>query len=162
MIQSGAGHCLSGIQRPPEQHAFCELCVQMPRLLSALQVTVFMRAASTLQMTSCCTCLLHPPATCLIMAAREYWWGWSHKRTQRYFDHEPKLGATGWASLAMCALYMVTGMSGLAQYSLPTNPGEAFKMVDVAQKHKVSGSIVLAATSSGVVYCCWRVRPAWE
>jgi hypothetical protein len=37
----------------------------------------------------------------------------------------------------MCALYMWTGMSGLAQYSLPTNPGEAFKMSDVATKSKI-------------------------
>jgi hypothetical protein len=32
---------------------------------------------------------------------------------------------------------MATGMSGLSEVALPTNPGEAFKMVDVAQRHKV-------------------------
>jgi hypothetical protein len=32
---------------------------------------------------------------------------------------------------------MWTGMSGLWHYALPSNPGEAFKMMDVAQKHMV-------------------------
>lgn len=37
----------------------------------------------------------------------------------------------------MAFMYMYTGMSGLAHYSLPSNPGEAFKMVDIAEKHKI-------------------------
>ena len=49
----------------------------------------------------------------------------------------PHLEGCGFAAVAMCALYMLTGMSGLSQYALPTNPGEAFKMADVAQKSKI-------------------------
>lgn len=37
----------------------------------------------------------------------------------------------------MAVMYMWTGMSGLSQYALPTNPGEAFKMADIAQRHKI-------------------------
>lgn len=74
-------------------------------------------------------------ATCLLLAAREYWWGWRHKRGRRV--RQPHLEGCGLTSAAMCLLYMWTGMSGLARYALPTNPGEAFKMVDIAQKHKV-------------------------
>jgi hypothetical protein len=44
---------------------------------------------------------------------------------------------TGWACFSMAVFYMWTGMSGLAQYALPTNPGEAFKMADIAQRHKI-------------------------
>ena len=33
--------------------------------------------------------------------------------------------------------YALGGMSGLSEYALPTNPGEAFKWPDVAAKHKV-------------------------
>jgi hypothetical protein len=44
---------------------------------------------------------------------------------------------TGWLCFTAACAYMATGMSGLAQYALPTNPGEAFKMADVAQRHKV-------------------------
>lgn len=44
---------------------------------------------------------------------------------------------TGWACFAMAVMYMWTGMSGLADYALPTNPGEAFKMADIAQRHKI-------------------------
>jgi hypothetical protein len=44
---------------------------------------------------------------------------------------------TGWACFSMAVFYMWSGMSGLAQYALPTNPGEAFKMADIAQRHKI-------------------------
>lgn len=44
---------------------------------------------------------------------------------------------TGWACFTMAVMYMWTGMSGLSQYALPTNPGEAFKMADIAQRHKI-------------------------
>jgi hypothetical protein len=44
---------------------------------------------------------------------------------------------TGWLCMCSALLYMWTGMAGLSSYALPTNPGEAFKMVDVAQRHKV-------------------------
>jgi hypothetical protein len=44
---------------------------------------------------------------------------------------------TGWACFSMALMYMWTGMSGLSQYALPTNPGEAFKMADIAQRHKI-------------------------
>jgi hypothetical protein len=44
---------------------------------------------------------------------------------------------TGWVCFTMAVMYMWTGMSGLSQYALPTNPGEAFKMFDIAQRHKV-------------------------
>lgn len=44
---------------------------------------------------------------------------------------------TGWACFSMAALYMLTGMSGLSQYALPTNPGQAFKMSDIATRHKI-------------------------
>jgi hypothetical protein len=44
---------------------------------------------------------------------------------------------TGWLCMCSALLYMWSGMSGLSEYALPTNPGEAFKMVDVAQRHKV-------------------------
>jgi hypothetical protein len=49
----------------------------------------------------------------------------------------PHLEGCGLTAAAMCILYMWTGMSGLAQYALPTNPGEAFKMSDVATKSKI-------------------------
>lgn len=74
-------------------------------------------------------------ATCLLLTAREYWWGWSHKRGRR--ARAPRLEGCGAAALAMAAMYMWTGMGGLAQYALPTNPGEAFKMSDVARKSKI-------------------------
>lgn len=74
-------------------------------------------------------------ATCAALAAREYWCGWRHKR--RRSARRPHLEGCGAAALAMCALYMATGMSGLAEYALPTNPGQAFKMADVATKSKV-------------------------
>jgi hypothetical protein len=47
------------------------------------------------------------------------------------------LRGTGWACFSMALMYMWTGMSGLSQYALPTNPGEAFKMYDIAQRHKI-------------------------
>lgn len=50
---------------------------------------------------------------------------------------KPHLEASGWAAAGMCAMYMWTGMGGLAQYALPANPGEAFKMADVARKSKI-------------------------
>jgi hypothetical protein len=78
--------------------------------------------------------LLHA-ATCALLAAREYYCGWRHKRSRRL--RRPHLEGCGLTAVVMCALYMWTGMSGLAQYSLPTNPGEAFKMADVATKSKV-------------------------
>jgi len=77
----------------------------------------------------------HPPATCLLLAAREYYYGWRHKRSRRL--RQPHLEGCGVAAALMCVLYMLTGMSGLSQYALPTNPGEAFKMVDVARKSKI-------------------------
>jgi hypothetical protein len=49
-----------------------------------------------------------------------------------------QLGATGWASAAMCALYMWTGMGGDGvDGSLPLNPGAVYKSEDVALKHRV-------------------------
>jgi hypothetical protein len=50
---------------------------------------------------------------------------------------QPHLEGCGLAAVAMCALYMWTGMSGLSHVALPTNPGEAFKMADVATKSKI-------------------------
>jgi hypothetical protein len=80
-------------------------------------------------------CPARPAATCAALAGYEYFRGWRHKRTRR--GRRPHLEGCGLAAAAMCALYMATGMSGLSQYALPTNPGEAFKMVDVAEKSKV-------------------------
>lgn len=50
------------------------------------------------------------------------------RRTQRL---------TGLLCAAACVGYALGGMSGLSEYALPTNPGEAFKWPDVAAKHKV-------------------------
>jgi hypothetical protein len=52
-------------------------------------------------------------------------------------DGNSSFRGTGWACFAMAVMYMWTGMSGLSQYALPTNPGEAFKMADIAQRHKI-------------------------
>lgn len=62
---------------------------------------------------------------------QQHTWDSSSKRSSSAFK------GTGWACLCMALLYLYTGMSGLSEYKLPTNPGEAFKMVDIAQKHKV-------------------------
>lgn len=79
----------------------------------------------------------HITAVCALLAGHEYFSGWRHKRARRRARREPKLEGCGWTAAAMCALYMWTGMGGLAQYSLPTNPGEAFKAADVATKSKI-------------------------
>jgi hypothetical protein len=76
-----------------------------------------------------------PAAICLLLAAREYAFGWRHKRGRR--ARAPRLEGCGLAAAGMCVLYMWTGMGGLSQYALPTNPGEAFKMSDIARKHKI-------------------------
>ena len=39
--------------------------------------------------------------------------------------------------MAMCAAYMLTGMSGMAEHHLPSNPGSVYKSMDVAQKARV-------------------------
>jgi hypothetical protein len=45
---------------------------------------------------------------------------------------------TGWLCLCAAGWYVLTGMSGLWEGTgLPTNPGEAFKMPDIAQRHKI-------------------------
>ncbi|KAI8467862.1 MAG: hypothetical protein J3K34DRAFT_523406 [Monoraphidium minutum] len=74
-------------------------------------------------------------AICLALAAREYWWGWRHKRGRR--ARVPRVEGCGATALAMCGLYMWTGMGGLSSYALPANPGQAFKMSDVATKSKI-------------------------
>lgn len=80
-----------------------------------------------------------PPlaATCLLLALKEWGWGWQHKPRDPWTGRNQGLGGCGWAALGMCGLYMWTGMSGLDDTALPMNPGAAFKLVDVAQKHKV-------------------------
>jgi len=45
---------------------------------------------------------------------------------------------TGWLCTCAAGLYLWTGMSGLWEgTALPSNPGEAFKMPDIAQRHKI-------------------------
>lgn len=63
-----------------------------------------------------------------------------HDRSSIYSSssgYNSSFRGTGWACFATAVMYMWTGMSGLSQYALPTNPGEAFKMFDIAQRHKV-------------------------
>lgn len=75
--------------------------------------------------------------TCAFLALKEAVWGWQHKRTRRIETRTPRLELTGWLALAYCAMYMHTDMSGLAEVSLPTNPGGVFKSPNVAAKSKV-------------------------
>jgi hypothetical protein len=74
-------------------------------------------------------------ATCALLALREYYFGWRHKRGRR--ARAPRLEGTGITAALMCGLYMWTGMGGLATYALPDNPGAAFKMADIATKSKI-------------------------
>jgi len=46
-------------------------------------------------------------------------------------------GACGIVSSAMCAAYMITGMSGLEWHALPDNPGAVYKSNDIVYKHYV-------------------------
>jgi len=69
--------------------------------------------------------------TCLLVALSE------RRVPNPRRPEERELTWGGWGALAMCAMYMWTGMSGLSQYALPTNPGAAFKMADVTAKHQI-------------------------
>eukprot|EP00195_Chlamydomonas_chlamydogama_P007886 CAMPEP_0202895172 /NCGR_PEP_ID=MMETSP1392-20130828/4422_1 /ASSEMBLY_ACC=CAM_ASM_000868 /TAXON_ID=225041 /ORGANISM="Chlamydomonas chlamydogama, Strain SAG 11-48b" /LENGTH=363 /DNA_ID=CAMNT_0049580089 /DNA_START=94 /DNA_END=1185 /DNA_ORIENTATION=- len=84
-------------------------------------------------------------ATCALLAAKEYALGWTHRPVplevpqvfKKPVEQPSRLGGTGTVCLAMCALYMLTDMSGLDEHQLPANPGSVYKSADVAQKHRV-------------------------
>lgn len=90
-------------------------------------------------------------ATCAALAAKEYFLGWEHKPAVRYAGggRQPhngqqqserqarRLGGAGASAVAMCVMYMWTGMGELGELRLPDNPGAAFKMQDIAQKQRI-------------------------
>jgi hypothetical protein len=69
------------------------------------------------------------------LVLKEYYSGWQHKQGRK--ARENRLDLVGWSSLVMCFMYLGTDMSGLAEVSLPTNPGGVFKSSDIAAKSKV-------------------------
>lgn len=93
-------------------------------------------------------------ATCALLAAKEFWSGWTHRpvpasmavtwgstRLDKSGGHTQsspqRLGGCGMACVAMCVLYMWTGMAEMDEWALPQNPGSVYKNPDVAYKHKV-------------------------
>ncbi len=51
----------------------------------------------------------------------------------------PKFNPTwcGWSAVAMCVMYMWTGMGDGLDGSLPMNPGGVYKSPDIVNKHRV-------------------------
>lgn len=76
-------------------------------------------------------------AVCAFLALREFYVGWAHRRGKYQLRTVGQLGGCGWASAAMCALYMWTGMAGLDGVCLPDTPGAVFKSDNVIEKQRV-------------------------
>lgn len=84
-----------------------------------------------------CPSRLPPAAVCACLAARDYYWGWPHRGREGSRQDSNRLSGSGTAAVAMCVGYMWTGMSGLWEFALPTNPGAVFKHPNVAFKSRV-------------------------
>jgi len=98
-------------------------------------------------------------AACALVGVKDGVYGWSHRpRQQSIADTSsaavagvppppwafliPSLpsfsfGGCGWSCAAMCASLMLTNMSGLDEWALPTTPGAVYKSSDVVLKHRV-------------------------
>lgn len=78
-----------------------------------------------------------PPAICVLLFAKDAWWGWQHKRRRTLAASQPSMGLCGAAALALAAGLMLTDMSALGEVALPDNPGAVFKSPDVAYRNSV-------------------------
>ncbi|KAG1676463.1 hypothetical protein FOA52_002283 [Chlamydomonas sp. UWO 241] len=96
---------------------------------------------------------------CAALAAKEIWFGWAHRpapgalsevmwgtggrstsssqRGGRLQSSQERWGGCARACALMCVAYMWTGMNGLDELALPTNPGAVYKNPDVSIKHRV-------------------------
>ncbi len=77
------------------------------------------------------------PAICVLLFAKDAWWGWQHKRRRTLAASTPSMGLCGAAALALAAGLMLTDMSALGEVALPDNPGAVFKSPDVAYRSSV-------------------------